>query len=489
MNQSPEHDPKAYRFDVHPAGEPMRAQVSVVCTPAGIHFEDRQIPLASVFWVSRRAGLILVFARRHTVAFFGGSGDLEDFARSVERGSDVAGRRALLRPLAADVVVCTAGTEIAGRFGDAPLEGLYLAVFTRRGLHLFAEEHEYTLRWPTEHAAETASEAVAETAAETAADAHGDGRPVLELAKGDASFEIRYLFPEEIRAVLEVAGTVPAPPDADDALEMFDKGEVARPLRPRLPDFSVGADTLQQVCEAAVDRVRIDPSIGESFDRRYFERHFRTLGEIALGPLMLRRSAALEADSVAGTVQAMDAEQMRQDATAAFRGAAEELARVYTAEVQAVVRAKRLDREKGEKALAVAAEPALWEAMSEHIDALNPAFDAAHARQQLLLQLLHARDLAPPEAEEASVEEAIRAWMDEVTKLDRAYVSAAAAALLEIGALWSDRMIPGLRALAALRARRLSKRGRWAILAIVAFFVVAALAWLARDLIPGWPGT
>ena len=476
MNRSPKRDPKAYRFDVHLAGEEVRPQVSVVCTPAGIHFEDRQIPLASVFWVSRRAGLILVFARRHTVAFFGDSGDLEDFARTVERGSDVAGRRSLLRPLAADVVVCTAGTAIAGRIGDAPLEGLYLAVFTRRGLHLFAEEHEYTLRWPTEHAAEAVD------------DARGDGRPVLELAKGDASFEIRYLFPEEIRAVLEVAGTVPAPPDTDDALEMFDKGEVARPLRARLPDFSVGADTLQQVCEAAVDRVRIDPSIGESFDRRYFERHFRTLGEIALGPLMLRRSAALEADSVAGAVQAMDAEQMRQDATAAFRGAAEELVRVYTAEVQAVVRTRRLDRDKGEKALAVAEEPGLRETMSKHIDDLSPAFDAALARQQLLLQQLHARDLAPPEAEEASVEEAIRAWTDEVTKLDRGYVSAAAAALLEIAALWSDRMIPGLRALAALRARRLSKRARWAILAIVTFFVAAALAWLARDLIPGWPG-
>ena len=479
MNQSPQRDPKAYRFDVRPAGEHVRPQVPVVCTPAGIHFEDRRIPLPSVFWVSRRAGLVLVFARRHTVAFFGESGDLEDFARSVERGSDVAGRRSLLRPLAADVVVCTAGTEIAGTIGETPLDGLYLAVFTRRGLHLFAEDHEYTLRWPTDHAAETTDDAHGDAHG----GAHGAGRPVLELGKGDASFGIRYLFPEEIRAILQVAGTVPAPPDTDEALEMFGKGEVARPLRAPLPDFSVGADTLQRVCEAAVDRVRIDPSIGESFDRRYFDRHFRTLGEIALGPLMLRRSAALEADSVVGAVQAMDAEQMRQDAIAAFRGVTEELVRVYTAEVQAVVRTKRLDRDKGEKALAAAGEPALRETTSKYIGALNPAFDAALARQQLLLQQLHARDLAPPEAEEASVQEAIRAWTNEVTKLDRAYVSAAAAALLEIGALWSDRMIPGLRALAALRARRLSKRGRWAILAIVTFFVAAALAWLARDLI------
>ena len=121
--------------------------------------------------------------------------------------------------------------------------------------------------------------------------------------------------------------------------------------------------------------------------------------------------------------------------------------------------------------------------MSKHLDALDPAFDAVLARQQLLLQQLHARDLAPPDSEEIGIEKAIRGWTNEVTKLDRAYVSAAAAALLEIGALWSDRMIPALRALAALRARRLSKRGRWAILAMAIIFAVAALAWLARGLI------
>ena len=471
MNRRPQRDPKAYRFDVHPAGEDVRPQVSVVCTPTGIHFEDRQVPLSSVFWVSRRAGIILVFAREHTIAFFGASGDLEEFARNVERGSDVAARRSLLRPLAADVVVCTAGTEVDGRIGETPLGGLFLAVFTRQGLHLFAEDREYTLQWPAAHVAEAPAEAGA------------DDRPVLELVKGETSLAIRYLFPEEIQAVLPVARATPAPPDTADVLEMFGKGEVARPVPVRLPDFSVGTDTLKRVCEEAVARVRIDPSIGERFDRRYFERHFRTLGEMALGPLMLRRSAAVEADSLVAAIQAMSAEQMRQDAIAAFRAVTQELLRVYRGEVRAVVRTKRLDRERGEKALDAVDEPALRAAMSKHLDALDPAFDAALARQQLLLQRLHARDVAPPDSEEIGVEEAIRGWTHEVMKLDTAYVAGAGAALLEIGTLWSDRMIPGLRALAALRARRLSKRGRLTILAIVLAFAIAALAWLARDLI------
>ena len=229
--------------------------------------------------------------------------------------------------------------------------------------------------------------------------------------------------------------------------------------------------------------MRIDASIGERFDRGYFQRHFQALGEIALGPLMLRRSAALKAGSLMSAVEAMDAEQMRQDAIAAFRGVAEELARVYGNEVRHLVRAKRLDREHGERAFAQMDGPSLWEAMSKRIETLDPAFDAVLARQQLLWQRLHARDLAPPETEEAGVEEAIVAWNEEVTRLDAAYGAAGGAVLMEIAARWSDRLIPALRGLTALRGRRLSDGARLTILAIVTFFVVAALAWLARGLL------
>ncbi|WP_420633576.1 hypothetical protein [Candidatus Palauibacter sp.] len=463
-------EPRGFRFDVLIAGEPVRRRIPVICSPLGIQFEGEQVDLESVFWVSRRAGLVLLFARNRTLAFFGESGDLEELARLVERGSDNDARRSMLRPLAAEVVVCTAGTAVAGHVGQERISGLYLAVFTRQGLHLFAEERRHTLRWPLERAAEVVAEA------------EGASRPVLELAGGDAALKIRYLFPEEIGAVVQVARRTPAPPDRDGALEMFDKGEVTRPLPARPPQFSEATNTLQRACEAAVARVKIDPSIGERFDRRYFERHLQTLGEIALGPLMLRRSAALEAGSLMSAIEAMDAEQVRQDAIAALDSVTVELLRVYGSEVRTLVKAKRLDREHAEKALAAADEPSLRESMAQHIEALNPAFNGVVARQQLLLQQLHARDLAPPEAEEAGVEQAIASWRNQVARLDVAYGAAGAEVLLELAALWSGRLIPSLRGLTALRGRRLSERARLCILAIVTFLAVAALAWLARDM-------
>ncbi|WP_420637110.1 hypothetical protein [Candidatus Palauibacter sp.] len=463
--------PREFLFDVLVAGEPARRQVPVACSPSGLWFDGEQVELDSIFWVSRRAGLILLFSRRHTLAFFGDGGDLQELARAVERGTSGDTRRSILQPLASEVVVCAAGTAVTGEIAGEPVNGLYLAVFTRQGLHLFAGEGKHRVRWPVE----CAEGATVSTG--------GASRPGLHLAAGDTSVTIRYLFPEEIQAVLRVARKTPAPPDPGGALEMFAKGEVTRPLPARLPEFSEAADTLRSACDTAVERVRIDASIGERFDRVYFQRHFQALGEIALGPLMLRRSAALKAGSLMSAVEAMDAEQMRQDAIAAFRGVAEELARVYGNEVRHLVRAKRLDREHGERAFAQMDGPSLWEAMSRRIETLDPVFDAVLARQQLLWQRLHARDLAPPETEEAGVEEAIVAWNEEVTRLDAAYGAAGGEVLMEIAARWSDRLIPALRGLTALRGRRLSDGSRLTILAIVTFFVVAALAWLARGLL------
>ena len=461
-------DERQFIFDVLVAGEPARRQVPVACSPAGLTFDGERVALDSVFWVSRRSGLMLLFARGHTVAFFGHSGDLQELAQVVERGTDSAARRSVLQPLASEVVVCAAGTAVTGHLAGEPMNGLFLAVFTRQGLHLFAEERRRTVRWPVERAEEsTVSTGEA-------------SRPALVLADGDTSLTIRYLFSEEIQAVTRVARTTPAPVDSGTSLEMFAKGEVTQPLPARLPEFSEAAETLEQACGSAVDRVRIDTSIGERFDREYFRQHFQSLGEIALGPLMLRRSAALKADSLMSAVEAMDAEQMRQDAMAAFRGVAEELMRVYGVEIRRLIQQKRLGREHGERAYAHLDGPSLWRKMTRHLEALDPAFDAVLARQQLLWQRLHARDVAPPETEEAGVEEAIVAWNEEVTRLDAAYGTAGGDVLMEIAGWWSDRLIPALRALAALRGRRLSERARLTILAVVVFFVVAALVWLAR---------
>lgn len=461
-------DEREFIFDVLVAGEPARRQVPVVCSPSGLGFDGEHVALDSVFWVSRRSGLMLLFARDHTLAFFGHSGDLQELAQAVERGTNTDARRSILQPLASEVVVCAAGTAVTGHIAGETIHGLFLAVFTRQGLHLFAAGRRHGVRWPVERAEED-TVSIGERS-----------RPALLLAGGDTSITIRYLFSEEIQAVTRVARTTPTPPDPGSSLEMFGKGEVTRPLPARLPEFSKAAETLDRACGSAVDRIRIDTSIGERFDREYFRRHFQSLGEIALGPLMLRRSAALRADSLMSAVEAMDAEQMRQDAMAAFRGVAEELMRVYGVEIRRLIRQKRLDREHGERAYAQLDGSSLWAKMTGHMETLDPAFDAVLARQQLLWQRLRARDVAPPETEEAGVEEAIVAWNDEVTRLDTAYGTAGDDVLMEIAAWWSERLIPALRALAALRGRRLSERARLAILAIVLMFAAAALAWLAR---------
>ena len=129
--RTPRSEARTFRFDVLVDGAPVRRDVSVACLPAGIEVEGEPLDLDSVFWVSRRAGLVLLFTREKTLAFLGRSGDLEELARTVERHSDRAAQRSLLQPLAAEVVVCTAGTAVSGTIGGVPIKGLHLAVFTQ----------------------------------------------------------------------------------------------------------------------------------------------------------------------------------------------------------------------------------------------------------------------------------------------------------------------------------------------------------------------
>ena len=148
-----------FTFDVCVDGKPILRNVAVVCANRMVRIADEEVPLDSVFWVSRRAGLVLLFARTRTLAFLGHSGDLEEFARTIERQTDQAVQRALLRPLAAEVVVCTAGTEASGTVYGAMVNGLHLAVFTQRALHLFAEDRQHTVYWPVDQVSEISSAA------------------------------------------------------------------------------------------------------------------------------------------------------------------------------------------------------------------------------------------------------------------------------------------------------------------------------------------
>ena len=460
---------REFIFDVLVDGKPVQRDTAVVLSETGLLVDGDELPLDTVFWVSRRAGLMLLFGRERTLAVLGKSGDLEELARGVERGSDRAAQRSLLQPLTREVVVCTAGTAVSGSIGGVRISGLHLAVFTQRGLHLFAGSRSHSLEWPVSRVSEITS----------APGTHGRGG--LRLEGESVELTLRYLFPEEIQAVARVAVIAPKPVEAVQpaAIEMFGKGEVAPPPEAELPEFALSADALADACEAAAGRVDTtgapDAYLGEGF----FQRHFKDLGEIALGPLMLRKSAAAAAGSLGRAVVALDAEQLREDADAAFRGASAHLFNVFETVAESIALDRRLDRARAAETVATSEErDRLAESFERTADRLNGPLEKVLARQHILMQRLQAAEHAAPEAEDDSLAEAADAWKSEILSLDRVYGEVWSDVLTEIADLWSERLIPRLRHLATMRGRRLSENARLAILAAATFTVVAVLAWL-----------
>lgn len=462
-------DGREFVLDVLFDGKPVQRETRVVLTDSALVVDGEELLLDTVFWVSRRAGLMLLFGRERTLAVLGGSADLEELARGVERGSDRAAQRSLLQPLTREVVVCTAGTAVSGTIGDRKISGLHLAVFTQRGLHLFAGSRSHSLEWPVDGVSEINS----------APGTHGRGG--LRLTGPSVSLTLRYLFPEEIQAVAKVAVVSPDPVErpAEAALEMFAKGEVAPPPTADLPEFALSAEALREACETAAARVQASPVLVERLGPGFFERHFQDLGEIALGPLMLRKSAAAVAGSLSRAVEALDAERLREDAGAAFVAASDHLFRVFDEVVRGLAAERRLDAARAEEVSATPGERArlatTFEGASE---ALGAALEPVLARQHILFQRLQAAEHAPPDAEDDSLDEAAEAWRAEILKLDRAYGSAWSEVVGEIADIWSERLVPRLAHIATLRGPRLSENARLAILASVTFTVVAVLAWL-----------
>jgi hypothetical protein len=446
----------------------VRRDARVQLAGSVLRLEDCELALESIFWVSRRAGLVLLFGRDDTVALLGKSSDLEDVARAVERGSDRGAQRLLLQPLAREVVVCTAGTAVSGTVEGTRLGGLHLAVFTQRGLHLIARDRRYSIAWPVSSVEEL----------DSAGSEVGWGGLALE---GDGvSLKLRYLFPEEIQAVARVARSTPKRTlNADASIEMFARGEVAPPPPARLPVFEISVETMREACSDGVERVQVEPELKVGFGPEFFERHFRELGEIALGPLMLRKSAALGADSLARAVEAMEAEQLREDTQAALKTAADRLFTVYEYELNRLLAEKRPEEELARRFRSLDTERReLGKRLREFTERLEPSLTRVLAREHLLLQRLHALEHGPPEAEEEQVEEAAAQWRSEIVKLDRAYGATWRALIDEIADLWSSALLPRLVRVALLPKRRMTETTVLVLMAIAAFAVVATVVFV-----------
>lgn len=457
--------PPSFRLDVFVEGEPLRRDAHVEIRDGAIIVEDRSLLCESVFWVSRRAGLLLLFAHDYTAAIKGPGDQLEDVAHSVERVLDRDGQRRMLEPVAREVIVCTAGSATAGRMGGERIQGLHLAIVTQQALHLVSREHRTTIPWPVGSANRKSST--------------GQTGEVLVLSGDDLSLRLLYLFPEEVQATRRVALSTPPELPASATLEMFARSQVAPQVPARLPEFSVSIDTMRDVSARTVERVPVRSSNGGPLGRGFFEDLFQELGEIALGPLMLRKSAAAGAESLARAVEAMDAEQLHQDTKAAVATATDRLVRVYTGELERVLESKRVPEEGDDLRVTAAERSELDERMQAAVETLNPLFQRVARRQSVLLERLETLESGPPDVADEQVEAAAAEWRKELQKLDRAYGTAWRELLDDVAGMWSDRLLPRLERADGLPSRKTPEWVRPVAIIVIGTAVVAITAvWL-----------
>lgn len=447
--------------DVFVEGEPVMRAASTRLVGRTLKLNDRELSLDSLFWVARRAGLLLLFGRDSTVALQADKEHLEELARSIERLIGRDAQRQLLQPLSREVIVCTAGTAVSGVVDGRAVNGLHLAVFTQRALHLLAADRHHTIRWP--------AAAVERLAPDL------QGRQALQLQKGATKIRLLYLFPEELGAAERVAMQEPqeAKPtrSEDAALEMFVRGEVAPPPPVVLPEFAVSADSIRVASVHGAARIALDPEL-EPLNLRFFEDHFRELGEIFLGPLLLRKSAAAAAGSMAAGVAAVDARSLRQDTRAAAAAAVGQVRQVFNDHLASVSAAEPATAE-----LRMTEDEAneLAGRMDASVVDLSELHDRLAASQERLLSQLKTLDTGPPDAEESGMEEAAEEWRRALGRLDGAYGRMWRREVERIADLWSKDLIPRVEMATRPQTRRLPEWAQLLLLGLAALLTGALL--------------
>lgn len=551
--------------DVLVQGEGIRRGVSVEVDARTVRVGDLQVPCREIYWTSRRAGLLMLFARDRTLAVKGDRPTLEAVARAVEaRRGDRGGRGQLPVEMAEEVVVCTAGTAVVGRVGGRKTSGLRVAVFTRRALHLLAGDREVRLGWPVQEV----------RVVEEAGGQSGDR--ALLLRKDEDVLRLLYLFPEEMEAAARVARSAPdvdpgpdgvrrielpdppgpapdgsrdadapaddspapapdaeaaapdageedpaadadepppadvddasddapepppgrdplePPPDADggdpapgadgdpgrgadgEELEMFDRREVAGPVRPELPEFRLSVEVLQSGAQEAAVRFPDRQTEQAGLAPHFLETHFLELGETALGPLLLRKSAASTARTLKRAVEAMDASGLQEDTEAAASNAADRLIEVYGRELDRLLSEKRAPaRVEEEQELDVEEREDVRLRIHAPFEKLVPLFRDLESKQEELRRRVRDLEEGPPDADDGEVREAARAWRRSLARVDRGFVDAWDELVREIAEVWEERLLPGLAEVGAMRRRRMPE---WMLLVLLALATLLAAA-------------
>lgn len=453
-------------MDVLIEGEGVRRGVTVRCEEDTLLVGDLRIPLSEVYWTSRRAGLLMVFSEGRTLALQGGRDRLEELADEIERRvRGEKGRGRLPARLTAEVVVCTAGVAAVGRLGGRRVKGLRVAVATRQALHLLGGAEGERLAWPADEA--------------RAVEEEGAGRRGIFLRRGDDELRVLYLFPEEVRTMTRLAGQEPPPgptvtAEEGEPLELFARGEVAPPVESELPELRLSVDVIQSVVEEAAEELPGELIERAGIQPHFLETHLLELGEIALGPLLLRKSAAGVARSMERAVEAMDAEELRSDARAAVTNATRRLVEAYDTELDRLLRARRAPpKVEEEHRLTFEEREEARIRLQAPVDRLVPRFRELEERQGELLRALRDHASGPPGAERGAVDEARRSWGRALARIDREFAGAWEEMAAEIVDLWRGRLLPSLASVAAMRRRRVPE---WVTVAVLALLTLLAAA-------------
>ncbi|MFO7587569.1 MAG: hypothetical protein R6X22_05795 [Gemmatimonadota bacterium] len=435
--------------------------------PGGLVCEGVVLAWSDLFFVSRRSGMLLLFGTGGGVVAKGRGEALDRLDGWIGRAVDQTElRRRLVRQLGHEVVLFTAGCAASGSIDGQAVRGLYVAAATRRGLYLVSGREQWTLSWPVERVRRQLARS-------------GEpGGDALMLARGDSELSLRYLFPEEVIAIATAARQTPSPrPTGGPALEMFRRKEVEPPRQADLPEFSLAAGSLQAVAERAAANVPGELRTRALMPPDFFEEHFLELGEIALGPLLLRKSAAGRADSLRRAVAAMDAARLQEDTRAAVAAAAERTLGAWEQQRDRLVAMKRrTGRSRREPWTADSAGRELLVGnLQAPFERLWVRFEGLVDQQERLLALLEELEEGPPGQDDAEMREAADEWRGTLGRLDSGYEGAWRELVEEVEKTWSTELLPGLARIVTADAEELPEWVKLVVLGVITLFIAAAL--------------
>lgn len=454
-------------LDLFVEGRGVRRGARLSPCPGGLSCGDIVLDWSDLFFVSRRSGMLLLFGSGGGVAAKGRGEALDRLDGWIGRSVDQTElRRRLVRQLGHEVVLFTAGCAANGSIDGRALKGLFVVASTRRALYLISGREQWTLAWPVERVRRQLARP-------------GEpGGDALILSRGESELTLRYLFPEEVIAVATAARQAPPLRPADGpALEMFRRKEVEPPRQAELPEFSFAAGSLQAVAERAAANVPGELRARALMPPDFFESHFLELGEIALGPLLLRKSAAGRAESLRRAVAAMNAAGLQEDTRAAVATAAERTLAAWEEQRDRLLAMKRGGGRGSRDPWPAdpAGQALLVERLQAPFERLWARFEGLVDQQERLLARLEELEEGPPGEDDAEMREAADDWRATLGRLDSGYEGAWRELVEEVEKTWSTELLPFLSRIAAAEAEDLPEWIKLAVLGVITLFIAAAL--------------